>query len=323
MYSDLLCCIVRRPKQIPPSILPFVIFDVHLWLALFIIAVMSFWVWALFRWANLQMIEATTQAFALNLPTHLANRGFYVQMRQIFLDIFLVWWSVPMHRLTRSNNERLLIGSISIVSLIFVSMFQSFLSMVYTRPIYYRNITSLEELDRSGLPIYSNFRGFLDDAFPKNISKTYDNLYKKLRITSQGFKEVKPLIDSNKASHISRRSLYNLFWKYDNLDLVPECPKRYNLAYITPKNSVYLERFNQQLLYMLNGGLINKFTTELYFNVTIHNTIILKKVNFPSNFKIFTMKEMEMPFLVLITGALISLVVFLGERRWSRRKTFR
>lgn len=322
VYSDLLCCIVRRSKKIPPTILPFVIFDVNLWTALFVITVICFWMWVLLRWVNLKMMERTREVFELNLPTHLANKGFFVQMRQLFIDTLMIMMSVPMKRLTRSKNERMLVGCACLVSLIFVSMFQSFMATVFTRPIYYKNITNLDELDKSGLLIYSNYKGFLDDAFPKNISKTYDNLFKKLKITRQGDANVKMMVSKNKASTLTRKSLYDLYWKYENFNLVKECPKKYNLAYITPKNSVYLERFNLQLLYMRAGGLINKFIQDINYRSTLENTIHHKNVEFFTNFKVFTMMEMQMPFIFLLFGFLVSFLVLFGEFRWNRRKRF-
>jgi hypothetical protein len=134
-----------------------------------------------------------------------------------------------------------------------------------------------------------------------------------MRIAKHGYFEIKPLIQRNEAASLTRYSLFDMFWKYENYHLIPECPKKYNLAYIMARHSVFLEKFNQQLLYMLNGGLIDQLVENAVYNSTVENLIAIRSVHFYPVFKVFTLIDLQLPFLILIGGCCFGLLVLLVE----------
>lgn len=309
LYSDQLCCITKKSSRIPQYLLPLICFEWQLWMCIFLTAFLSMWFWSFLRFVNYRMEHRSAK------PS---------EYRQIIVDTLILMISSPMRKFTRINSERLFIASICLISLVFVSIFQSGLSTVFIKPIYYKDINTLQELERSGLSIHIKYPAMMDDLFPMNGSGYLESLRRRLLLVNLTTSLIPRVIETGSFAATTRRSQTHL----DNsvhfisrrAHLITDCPRTYNLAFLGRRHSIYLERINDIILHLLNGGFLQKWIHDLNTNYT---WIIRKKYGtfHEDDYKVFTMTDLQLPFFLLSIGATVSFAVFLVEQKKRRKRT--
>lgn len=324
LYSDDLCCIVRKAEKKPASILPLLCFDPVLWIVLFLGTFFCAGVWMIVRMFN----ESKTITKSYLKQKRMKNNHYaagdrfnrshkvlvgpkYLQYFQILVDSFIIALSSPIRRFSRVTSERVFISSICLISLVFVSIFQSRLSSVFITPVYYEDINTLTQLDESNLFIDLKYQSMLDDLFPENSTPTIESLSKKLRLVVSAESVMARVARDGSVATVTRRSTTKLdnsiYFTNNTLNLVKQCPRIYNLGFVFPRHSVFATRINAILLNMVSGGLIDKFIREMYFNMTLRN---IKKFGSYHNdsYKVFTLNDLQLAFYILGGGVAISSV---------------
>nr|XP_019537912.2 uncharacterized protein LOC109408968 [Aedes albopictus] len=323
IYTDELCCVVRKASRIPEYLLPITIFPADLWILLFMMGIVCSIAWIILRagiqtkgTSRIRWIQKRRFAYLFNLSNTIRDAPLYRKMVQICIDTYLLLMSAPYQRFTRSGIERLMLFGIMMVSLIFVSMFQSSLSSVYLNPVYYKDIDSLQRLDKVGIKIPVKYKGYMDDVFPANYSPTMDSLRNKMVLETGKESMLAKVARLGTISTVTRKTTFSLdnavYITTKQLFMIPECPRSYNLGYVVPRHSVLLEKINIVLSWMLNGGLINHWIDVMNFNVSIKDWDKIRNSE-AANFKILTLIDMQFPFYLLVIGLILSTVVFIGE----------
>lgn len=138
--------------------MPLIIFDLEIWICLVVCTFMCFIVMSFLKFAHEFAREDEDERLCYriessNLALHIARSNLIIQYIQIFIDVLILMTSSPFRRFSANSSDRFVIASICIVSLNFVSVFQSGLSTAYTKPSFYTAIDTLEQLDESGKPI--------------------------------------------------------------------------------------------------------------------------------------------------------------------------
>ncbi|XP_058811293.1 uncharacterized protein LOC131676188 [Topomyia yanbarensis] len=325
VYTDELCCLVKKASRVPEYLLPITIFPGDLWGLLFLMGIVCTVAWIVLRTGI--RLRATTRQERWNLATlfNLSNTTrdapLYRRMLQICVDTYMLLVSAPYRRFSRSGTERLLLFGIVMVSLIFVSVFQSRLSSIFVNPVYYKDINSLLQLDQSGLTIPVKYKGFMDDVFPANYSTMMQSLRNKLIFQPTNQSVLAQVAKLGTIATVTRKATLSLdnaiFLSTKQLYMIPECPRMYNLAYVIARHSVLLEQVNGILLRMLNGGLINHWINQMNYNVTLHHGDQIRSSQ-DSDFKILTVVDLQFPFYLLGLGLAISTLVFAGEQIYFR-----
>lgn len=237
---------------------------------------------------------------------------------QLFINTIIISLSAPLRHIPRVTSERFFIATIFLISLIFISMFQSRLASSFTTPLYYKEINTLSDFSDSDLKITIKFQAMFDDVFPENSTNTIlEKLREKLNLLPMTSPDIpKDVAEKGGYATLERKAsvhLTNLIYLIKNqIHLIQECPRSYNLGFAMPKNSVFLPRFNEILMRLLNGGFINKWIDEMAFNMTLLNLKNYGKYRLV-NYKILTIIDMEFAFMVLGTGIGTSFVVFFLE----------
>lgn len=317
LYSDDLCCIVPKSAKLSPLILPLACFENSVWLLLFITTILCGSFWSFLRLLNeLYIVNKTVDIF--NRSFKIKNGSKYVQFFQIIIDCFIIVLSAPLRRFPKVTSERLFLSSICMISLIFVSIFQSGLSSVFIKPMYYKDIDTLVELDNSNFSIHLKHHAMLDDLFLDSNSTMKKNLRNKLVLSPRS--SMSRLVYRTNEAYITRKSTTKLsneiYFLNNQLHLVKECPILYNIGFVFPKNSVFKERINEILLNLLNGGFMEKWIKDMYYTTTLRH---IKDINFQyQNFKILNLSDMQLPFCVLGCGLIISIFVLLMEKMYSK-----
>lgn len=272
-------------------------------------------------WSFLRLLN---ESYILNETFDIFNRSFeirsgakYLQFVQIMIDCFIIVLSAPLRRFSKVTSERLFISTICMISLIFVSVFQSRLSSVFIKPMYQKDIDTLVELDNSNFSIHLKHQAMLDDLFLDPNSTLKKSLRKKLVLSPRS--SMAKLVHKKNEAYITRKSTSKLrneiYFLNNQLHLVKECPILYNIGFVFPKNSVFKERINEILLKLLNGGFMEKWIKDMHYTTTLQN---IKELNFQyRNFKILNLSDMQLPFCVLGCGLIISIFVLLFEKIYS------
>ncbi|CAO1388076.1 unnamed protein product [Diamesa tonsa] len=118
-----------------------------------------------------------------------------------------------------------------------------------------------------------------------------------------------------KVATITRKSTVTLdnsvYFTKKQLHLIPECPKIYNLGYMTAKSSVFLERINQILLDIQRYGLMEKWIRDINFMTTLQYIRDFDEDNI--NVKILSMKDLQFPFFLLLLRCTTSFGMWVVE----------
>lgn len=293
---------VQKAHRIPDPILPLLTFDVASWLCLLfcLIGCSIFWIALRFVNANRVYIKEYDQLYMMK------NYSDYLH---IIVDTGILFISYPLIRLPRIWSERIFVISICLMSIIIIAYFQSVLATVFVNPLYYRDIKSLGELEESALPIKIHFYLSADPLFDEKSS-----LVKRIEIVQNN--SLSLLADYGNFSIVLRKTSirfnYSHWFLRKKLYQLPYCPRTYITAFVLPKKSRYLERINQILHRLIRGGFIQKWISDMTFNMTLENTRLYGSLE-ERNYVVLQLADMEFAFVVLISGFIISFFVFFGE----------
>uniref|UniRef100_A0A182MF46 Ionotropic glutamate receptor L-glutamate and glycine-binding domain-containing protein n=1 Tax=Anopheles culicifacies TaxID=139723 RepID=A0A182MF46_9DIPT len=324
LYSDAVCCLVKKASRIPEALLPLYIFPGDIWALLCMIGLCCSSVWCLLRWCVRQMQQPVASlwsrhhrlAVLFNLSRTVRMGGPGRQALQLYIDTFILLVSAPYQRFTRSGVERLFLTGLLLVSLIFVSLYQSGLAAVFVNPVYYPDIGTLQQLDESRMVIPVKYRGFLDDVFAVNYSRLMDSLRARMQHLPLKESMLARVARLGTIATVTRKTTLALdnaiYMTTRQLHMIPECPRTYNLAYVMPHRSVFGEQFNKVLLRMVGGGLIDHWIDEARYGWTLKDWRVVQAM-MESSFKVLTVLDMQFPFYVLMIGLALSIGTIAAE----------
>lgn len=308
IYSDELCCVTKKALRIPQYLLPTICFQPQVWLLLGLITFLCAVLWIILRQLAMQKTEDN---LSRREDHHL------ITARQILVDSLMIMLSSPMRKFPKATAERAFVASMCLVSLIFVSVFQSSLSTAFIKPVFYKDINTMQDLAESTLKIGIKYPAMLDDIFPPGSTGMLGVLREKMVLTNSTSSLMEAIAREGKLVAMTRKELmeqsYSKYFASRQVHLVPQCPRSYNLAFFGPKHSVFMERINEVLLHLNNGGFHEKWIRDLHFNYT---WITLKEHgNFhEDSFKVLTVEDLLLPFFILAIGCCLAAAVFVLER---------
>ncbi|KAL7029684.1 hypothetical protein ACKWTF_006319 [Chironomus riparius] len=323
LYTDRLCVVVQKAGRIPSEMLPMMIFVENLWIALFIAYILIATIWTLLRSINNKIrrpsIDANNVDFHINsynMSPFLARQSWMRQCMQIFVDTIMLFLSIPVRRLTRVQYERLYVASICLVSIIFVSIYQSNLATVFVRPMYFRDIDTLEKLDNSINNILVKYAGFMTDVFPNDSSQLFRNLRNKMKLVETQMDAMDLVRYGDKVATVTRESTVWLdnfqFFHQNILYLIDkECPKNYFIAYMVPSRSPLIMRINKILMDIQRYGFIQKWINDFYFATELKYLRTMGETD--DGLKILTVNDLKFPFYALIGGNCVGVIVLFIE----------
>lgn len=325
LYTDQLCVVVKKAARIPSELLPLVVFEQNLWSSLFIAGFLIGIVWSILRAVNNNLRrppedEALIDFYVVNysFSRFLAQQSAVRQYIQVFVDTWLLFLSIPMRKFTRIQSERVFISSVALTSIIFVSIYQSLISTVFVKPLFFKDINSLEQLDISGAIIKVKYPGFLTDVFTNDTasSDTFIHLNKRMKLIDNLDVSTLDLVrDLPNLATITRKSTLlldnSIYFMKKQLHLIDECPKNYFLAYMMPTHSLYAERINEILFDIQRYGFIKKWIDTVNFRATLINMRSMRDEEEPSAFLRFD--DLKFPFYVVVGGNCFGVFVLLAE----------
>lgn len=310
VYSDKLCCYVPKASRVPYSLLP--LFSVHysIWVFFILSGFLHGMFWVFFRYCNIQL-----------LPKAKRRKFRRSEIIELLIDSWVLWVRDQLNRYPSFDSERIFIVSISLVSVIFGALFESSLATVYIKPLHYKDITSLKELDEIGYDIKFKHAAMKDDLFNGGVSETYQHLKKKLKFVQN---TSEPIINSlarwGGFAGVTRESSLELddiyFLETQRIFKIPECPKKYAIAYVLPKDSPFRERINGLLLRLTSSGLMSHWLDQIHFHYKIKE-LVSHPIDWGSDDGIrpLELKHLQLAFYVLLIGLILSGFCFWLEKK--------
>ncbi|XP_034490345.1 uncharacterized protein LOC117793989 [Drosophila innubila] len=318
VYDDQLCIYVPKARRIPQSILPIFAVGYDIWLGFILMAFVCAFIWLLLRLTNLQL-----------RIVYVAGQRLWQQALGIVVDTWVIWVRVNLSHLPESYAERMFIGSLCLVSVIFGAIFESSLATVYIHPLHYKDIITMQDLDDSGLKVVYKYTSMADDLFFSETSPLFASLNKKLwwnrDLDADVTNEVATVggkAGVSRYSSLTMESANYLLMK--RIWVVPECPKYYTISYVMPRDAPWEEAVNGILLRLLNAGLIDKWIHDQKYKRTVKmHTAIYQTESESSQVRVLTIGDLQLAFYVVIVGTLLGWMGFLAEHAWARYRTFK
>lgn len=311
VYMDKLCCYVIKAKRIPPSILPLYAVHESIWFAYITVGILSSFAWMLLRRANLRWNNNPDEIEQMETSR--------VSCFDIFADTWVLWVRMIILRFPPSNAERIFAISLCLVSVIIGAIVESSLATVYITPRYYKDINTLEELDKANLKIFYKHGAIKDDLFTGHSSKIYQSLDKKMMLVGEPEERLISIM-SKRGGFVAVTRSFSLelvdiyYFITKKVHMIPECPKVYHIAYLFGRHSPYEEVVNVALMEFLAAGLINHWIDEERYKAKSRIHRFREYVaESDHKWKVFNIIDLQLAFYVLISGIILSALLFLAE----------
>ncbi|SPP80262.1 Hypothetical predicted protein [Drosophila guanche] len=314
VYMDDLCLFVQKAQRIPQSILPLFAVHVDVWLCFLLVGLAGTCCWlclrALNRGLGIPCIPSSNPKVERWLSGAL----------RIFIDTWVVWVRVNIGRFPPFHSERIFVASLCLVSVIFGALLESSLATVYIRPLYYRDVNTLEELDATGKPIYIKHLAFKDDLFYGHDSAVYRRLDAKMMLVAEGEERLIEMVSrQGKFAGVTRSASLQMsdirYVMTKKVHKIPECPKSYHIGYVLPRPSPYLEQLNHVVLRLVAGGLMQLWTGEMKERAkwSIQRFPDYLAQLDVGRWKVLTLSDVQLAFYALTIGCLLAACVCLLE----------
>lgn len=324
VYMDELCCYVQKAKRIPQSIVPLFAVDADMWFGFILAGMFCAGVWIGIRRVNNSL---RTKPLARPRKDYFATNSQYMR---IFIDTWVVWVRVNIVSFPPFHAERVFVVSLCLVSVIFGALFESSLATVFIRPLYYKDINTMQELNDENFRIYIKHAAMKDDLFYGHSSAIYKNLNKKLLLVGETEDRLIEMMSKRGGfAAVTRASSLVLddirYFITQKIHKIPECPKNYHIAFVTPKQSPYGKRINALLLRFLQAGLINQWIEAMKHRSRL-SIYHYPMTDMGHIVKMLTLNDLQLAFYVLSMGCLLSTLVWLGEaitrfnlQKWAQK----
>ncbi|EFA00231.1 hypothetical protein TcasGA2_TC003059 [Tribolium castaneum] len=281
--TDRICAIVPKSMRVPQWLIFVHCFDTSIWLALGTVYLVCCTFW-----------------YYIGPSRH----------HQVFWQIFTIFVGIPAN-ITPTHKQLFFLFGCIVLNIIILSVVQSSLIKAITTPTFYKEINTLDDLDKAGFPIATKFYTF------DNASITHRNLRKK---------QVGPIANildivayQRNMAKIERERDLSFFIRCNYLDedgtpllhILKECFTTYFISYIVPKGSALLHIFNKVILRLVEGGLTIKWYNDVQFSVILEKTYASDGNK--SLWRPYTLYDIQTAFFLWLLGSIIAILTFVGE----------
>ncbi|XP_014085843.2 glutamate receptor 1 [Bactrocera oleae] len=323
VYTDELCCYVRKARRIPQSILPLFAVNVDIWVSFIFVGMLTPFIWMLLRRVNLSVMTKGSDPLKFqNLQTQesrLLTQKHKLQYIRIFIDTWVMWVRVNIINYPPFISERIFIASLCLVSVIFGAVFESSLATVYIRPLHYKDINTMKELDEANIRIYIKHGAMRDDLFYGHSSQIYQNLHKKLLLIAELEQRLIHMMSrGGKFASVTRASSLELddihYFITKKIHKIPDCPKNYNIAFLLPSHSPLEKSINILLLKFVQSGFIDHWIADMKYQARIKTRNFLRHLDESGDkWKVLTLNDLQLSFYTIIIGSLLATIVLILE----------
>jgi hypothetical protein len=254
-------------------------------------------------WTSIALTVATCGIFWHQVGP---STDFVKQSWQIFS--FLV--GIPTKLVPTLHQIVFLVGCM-IFNIVILGTIQGFLFTSFTKTIYYKDVTTLEEVVQLGLPTATSFW---------NLVYKDSDIMRRLKTKQVDPNEVFDLVafqrniitfDTKIFLMIITKSKYVDDDGQPLLHIVNECVSTFKVATIVPKGSAFLNVFDNLIIKLHESGLSSKWFNDMFDSIVAEKMISISKKR--KSVKSFSLRETESAFGIIVLGLACSVVVFLAE----------
>jgi hypothetical protein len=321
-YSDKVCIIVPKANRVPK------------WLTIFrpvdstvALGVLGLYIINVCFYFLINQARSCFESKSLK-----SNIGWSITL----MEMFRPFVSSPFSRVPIVTSQRIFLGSCLVFGLVLTSAMQSMLVTAMTKPYYYPDINTLEELEASGLSIYTKSPSLIDTFGPAQINSrvttydinpTMDRLSRRVKVAVSTINLWRVAYTERNVAVVAREMDYRdgaVLDKYRSsegsllLHAVKECPRHYFLGYLMPRGSPYLPYINKGIARLVEAGIVEHWkqmtppSADMHEKYDATNLTEIAEMN-KENPKVFSLKDLQLAFYILAVGLSGSVIIFLLE----------
>jgi hypothetical protein len=298
-----MCVLVPKAPRVPIWISLFRCFSFALWATLIATYILS-----AILWHSLRKCPSSDQLQK------------YVQWSTTLSDVLNIFVPTFFTKISSFNNDsqRIFVASCMFFSIVITSVFQGSLFVKLKNPVYCKDIDTLEELEKSGLPIITVFQDMYD-IFDVIEMPTTRRLSERVSVFDLKDDEIKETVHrGNSSLLLSLIDIEMLFETNPNyahlVHLVQECPATYLQSYMVPRGSPYLKSINTLIGRMFEAGLTHKWYYDAMYEESLPQYLLFAKISLQDlRQKAFSLSDILIAFIILIFGLSLGGVMFLIE----------
>ncbi|KAJ4446164.1 hypothetical protein ANN_12857 [Periplaneta americana] len=224
-----------------------------------------------------------------------------------------IFVNMPLSFLTKiqPSSQRLFLASCLICSWFMMCNFQGLLLDIFANPHYDVDINTLSKLYEADFPILTDNYNLLDTF---NGSESMEQLAPKLEYNENVSRIIREIKTFKNISVLCSRRRARWFLNRngrDGLHIVNEVPRTYFVSYMVPKGSPYLRRLSVVFGRIAQAGLFDKWDSDAASVLYSHEEIF--DDDFDSPYSVITLSDVTVALLVLVTGLLGCMFVFVCE----------
>ncbi|KAJ3647490.1 hypothetical protein Zmor_019367 [Zophobas morio] len=282
--SDKICAVAPKSEKVPRGLALITCFDKLSWIMFFVMSILCAIFWFFVRRDNVFKVLQEVYSFLLGVPSKV----------------------VP------STHQMVFLTSCMILNVIVLGVIQGSLFTDFTTSRYYKEINTLEEVDRTGLPIMTFAWLIVNDSNSEILTrlkrKSMPDSYDMWDIVAYHRNVV--AIDRQFEVEVALRTNFTGRSGVPLLHIVDESIATYLQACIIPQGSPFLPIFNEIIVRMFEGGFILKWDNDVVDSLMIER---INETSVEEEFKPFRLEDVQVAFYVVSVGYVCSMAAFLGE----------
>ena len=247
-----------------------------------------------------------------------------LKLSQSFTIVMNVIFATPFSRIfsVKGMPERIMLSSFMFFSIVISSVFVGVLFKFLKNPGSYKEINTLDDVLKSGLPIFA-YTLEIYEFFKTLDTEVANRLFEKLYVDETDT-SLDNIIDYKNATilitYISASSIAETFFYFDEyMHIGSECPIIYLASYGIPKGSIYLVSIHRIVSRLYEAGLTDWWSTSVWERMYLPYRFEFAQYR-RSELKPFTLKDFYAAFLVLLIGLSAAVVAAILEHVLYRLK---
>ncbi|KAJ9577807.1 hypothetical protein L9F63_005626 [Diploptera punctata] len=310
VYNDQVCVIVPKGKSIPK------------WLAMLMAINSDALIFTLIIYfINVIFLFILTKIHKIYVSNLMTTEARYsVSMLEVVRPLV----STPIPNTPEVTSQRVFLGSCLLAGFILTSRMQGLFFTTMANVKYYPDINTLEELDNSGLKVYTLSPSLIDTfGDPGNENATslvMENLSKKVKVMPTSNDTWQIIAYERNAATLARKtdfrhSAQNMYRDSDGsplLHLMENCPRSYLLGYLLPKGSPFANQINQCISSLVESGIVDKWK-NLRVKIQEEKSNRIDRHAIKNELKVLSFVDLQIVFYILLVGWSASSLSFLFE----------